>query len=155
MYIYMYVYIYIYIYVCIYIYIYVCMYIYIYVCLYIFKSWKSHRTRLLVDWMFIDDICEQDLLVSAFDCLLQDIYIYIYIYIYIHIYMYMYVYMYIYIYICIYIYVYMYMGNSTKTCSSLGEYSFCCLWLYHKTICPAVISESSYISTRTLSLWKC
>ena len=43
--------------------------------------------KLLVDWMFIDDICEQDLLVSAFDCLLQDEYIYIYIYMYVCIYL--------------------------------------------------------------------
>ena len=29
------------------------------------------------------------------------------------------------VYIYIYIYIYIYMGNSTKSCSSPGEYSFC------------------------------
>ena len=30
--------------------------------------------KCLVDWLFINDFREQDRLVSAFDCLLQDLY---------------------------------------------------------------------------------
>ena len=70
--------------VCIYMYIhtrcYIYMYIYIYIYIYILKFEITPNTtsKLLVDWMFIDDICEHDRLVSAFDCLLQDdVYIYI------------------------------------------------------------------------------
>ena len=52
-------------------YIYIC--ICIYICIYILKFEITPNTtsKLLVDWMFIDDICEHDRLVSAFDCLLH------------------------------------------------------------------------------------
>ena len=62
-----------------------CVYIYIYIYIYIQRVEITPNTtpKCLVDWLFIDDFSEQDRLVSACDCLLQDIYIYIYIYIYI------------------------------------------------------------------------
>ena len=49
---------------------YVCTYIC--VCILKFEITPNTTSKLLVDWMFIDDICEHDRLVSAFDCLLQD-----------------------------------------------------------------------------------
>ena len=60
----------------------VTVYIYIYIYILKFEITPNTTSKLLVDWMFIDDICEHDRLVSAFDCLLQDIYIYVYIYTY-------------------------------------------------------------------------
>ena len=48
------------------------IYISIYIYLLKFEITPNTTSKLLVDWMFIDDICEHDRLVSAFDCLLQD-----------------------------------------------------------------------------------
>ena len=81
MYICIYIYVYIYMYICIYVYIYVYMYIYIYIYILKFEITPNTTSKLLVDWLFIDDICEHDRLVSAFNCLRQDIYIYIHTFI--------------------------------------------------------------------------
>ena len=62
------------------------LYIYIYIYILKFEITPKTTSKLLVDWMFIDDICEHDRLVSAFDCLLPDIYTYIHTYIHTYIY---------------------------------------------------------------------
>ena len=48
-------------------------------------------------------------------------------------------------------YTFMYLSNSTKTCSSLGEYSFCSFCSYHWAIWHVVKSRLSFWFIRTLS----